>query len=82
MHRLVYIKNRPSPRQRHHLRAIPSLRCSLLHNPEIIDLFDDVMIARRFDDNENLSLILDSTIDHFGLMMDYDLNHPCSWSPR
>lgn len=48
-----------------------------LHNPEIIDLFDDVMIENRqaLETTKIYSEILDSTINHFGLMMDYDLNH-------
>ncbi len=47
------------------------------HDQEIIELFDDVIIEHRqaLETTKLYSEILDSTIDHFGLMMDYDLNH-------
>lgn len=44
--------------------------------PEIQELFDDVLIEHRqaLETTKIYSEILDSTIEHFGLMMDYDLN--------
>ena len=46
------------------------------HDPEAIELFDDVIIENRqaLETTRIYSEILDSTIEHFGLMMDYDLN--------
>ena len=46
------------------------------HDEEIIDLFDDVIIenSQALETTKIYSEILDSTINHFGLMMDYDLN--------
>lgn len=43
---------------------------------EELDQFDDVIIENRqaLETTRIYSAILDSTIDHFGLMMDYDLN--------
>lgn len=42
-----------------------------------VELFDDVIVENRqaLETAKIYSEILDSTIDHFGLMMDYDLNH-------
>lgn len=47
------------------------------HDESIIELFDDVVIEHHqaLETTKIYSEILDSTIDHFGLMMDYDLNH-------
>lgn len=43
---------------------------------EVREMFDDVMIENRqaLETTKIYSDILDSTIDHFGLVMDYDLN--------
>ena len=43
---------------------------------EVKDLFDDVALENRqaLETTRIYSDILDSAIDHFGLMMDYDLN--------
>ena len=42
-----------------------------------LDLIDDVIVenSQMLETTSLYSEILDSTIDHFGLMMDYDLNH-------
>lgn len=45
-------------------------------SPEIREIFDDVQLENRqaLETTRIYSNILDSAIDHFGLMMDYDLN--------
>lgn len=47
------------------------------HDEKIIELFDDVIIEHRqaLDTTKLYSEVLDSTINHFGLMMNHDLNH-------
>lgn len=44
---------------------------------EITELFDDVIVEHQqaLETTKIYSGILDSAIDHFGLIMDYDLNH-------
>lgn len=46
------------------------------HNEEVIELFDDVVVEHRqaLETAKIYSEIVDSTIDHFGLMMNHDLN--------
>ncbi len=44
---------------------------------DLIELFDDVIVEHQqaLETTKIYSGILDSAIDHFGLIMDYDLNH-------
>ena len=44
---------------------------------DVIELFDDVIVEHQqaLETTKIYSGILDSAIDHFGLIMDYDLNH-------
>ena len=44
---------------------------------ELLELFDDVIVEHQqaLETTKIYSGILDSAIDHFGLIMDYDLNH-------
>ncbi|MFR7747076.1 MAG: magnesium transporter CorA family protein [Eggerthellaceae bacterium] len=46
-------------------------------NAALIDLFDDVIVEHQqaLETTKIYSAILDSAIDHFGLILDYDLNH-------
>lgn len=47
------------------------------YTPEMLELLDDAIIENKqaLETTKIYSEILDSTINHFGLMMDYDLNH-------
>ncbi len=47
------------------------------YTPESLEVLDDAIIENKqaLETTKIYSEILDSTINHFGLMMDYDLNH-------
>ncbi|MEF2655283.1 MAG: magnesium transporter CorA family protein [Eggerthellaceae bacterium] len=72
---LVYIQtslatnNTVFERYRRHIQASG--------NAEVIELYDDVIVEHQqaLETAKIYSAILDSAIDHFGLIMDYDLNH-------
>lgn len=72
---LVYMKTSLATNngvfERYQRRMTPS------YSEEDFERFDDVVVENRqaLETTNLYSEILDSTIDHFGLIMDYDLNH-------